>query len=115
MRGDKNKLKQVLINLVKNACEAIAPGEVVTCQLKRDCNPNYIQISVHNGGTLIPAEIMPKLTQPFCSGKSEGTGLGLAIVKRIVDAHEGTMSIQSNASAGTTISFTLPAFELSPI
>ena len=105
--GDKNKLKQAIVNLVRNACEAIAPGEIVTCKIEREGHASQICLSVHNGGTPIPDALLPRLTQPFCSGKSGGTGLGLAIVKRIVDAHEGTLSIQSDVSAGTTISITL--------
>ena len=108
IKADPPKLKQVLINLVQNACEAISPGEVVTCCLAQDDHPEYIRLSVHNKGTPIPEELLPKLTEPFISNKSGGTGLGLAIVKQIVNAHQGTLLIQSNASEGTTISFTLP-------
>jgi signal transduction histidine kinase len=104
--GDKDKLKQVTINLVRNACEAIAKGEVVTCKLE-ESNCDQVCLSVHNGGTPIPAELLPELTQPFCSGKPGGTGLGLAIVKRIVDAHEGALSIESNALEGTKVNITL--------
>ncbi len=108
INGDRDKLKQVIINLVKNACEAIEPGGVVTCSLASDRDPNYVRIQVHNGGTPIPEDILPKLTEPFVSQKSGGTGLGLAIVKQIVTAHQGTLSIQSTAEAGTKIGFTLP-------
>ncbi|MDJ0576387.1 MAG: GAF domain-containing sensor histidine kinase [Xenococcaceae cyanobacterium MO_234.B1] len=108
IRADRNKLKQVLINLVQNACEASAPGEVITCRVTRDKNPDSIQFSIHNRGTPIPEEILPKLSEPFVSGKSGGTGLGLAIVKQIVNAHQGTLSIESNKVDGTTISFNLP-------
>jgi signal transduction histidine kinase len=106
--GDRDKLKQVLINLVRNACEAIASGEIVTCKVEREPNPTQICLSVHNSGTPIPENLLPKLTQPFCSGKPGGTGLGLAIVKRIVDAHGGTLSIQSDAIVGTIVRITLP-------
>jgi signal transduction histidine kinase len=106
--GDKDKLKQVSINLIRNACEAIANGEVVTCQLEIDNNSDRVCFSVRNGGTPIPVELLPKLTQPFCSGKPGGTGLGLAIVKRIVDAHGGALSIQSDALEGTKVNITLP-------
>ncbi len=106
--GDKDKLKQVSINLIRNACEAIDSGEVVTCQLEIDSNSDRVCLRVRNGGTPIPAELLPKLTQPFCSGQPGGTGLGLAIVKRIVDAHGGVLSIQSDALEGTKVNITLP-------
>lgn len=106
--SDKDKLKQVSIDLIRSACEAIDPGEVVTCQLEIDNNSDRVCLDVRNGGTPIPAELLPKLTQPFCSGKPGGTGLGLAIVKRIVDAHGGILSIQSNLLTGTKVEILLP-------
>jgi signal transduction histidine kinase len=107
--GDKDKLKQVLINVVRNACEAIAPGEVVTCNIEQYPDIHQVCIRIHNGGTPIPSDILPKLTQPFCSTKPGGTGLGLAIVKRIIDAHNGTLSIQSDSLTGTTVQLMIPA------
>ncbi|VEP18722.1 Signal transduction histidine kinase [Hyella patelloides LEGE 07179] len=109
MRADKNKLKQIVINLVQNACEAITPGEVVTCRLTKERKPESICFSTHNQGSPIPEEMIPKLSEPFVSNKAGGTGLGLAIVKQIVYAHQGVLSIQSNAVEGTTISFTIPS------
>ncbi|MGL5877306.1 MAG: ATP-binding protein [Xenococcaceae cyanobacterium] len=106
--GDKDKLKQVSINLIRNACEAIDLGEVVTCKIELESEGDRVCLSVHNDGIPIPAELLPKLTQPFCSGKPGGTGLGLAIVKRIVDAHGGALSIQSEALEGTKVNITLP-------
>ncbi|KAB8321231.1 GAF domain-containing sensor histidine kinase [Tolypothrix campylonemoides VB511288] len=106
--GDRDKLKQVLINLVRNACEAIAPGETVTCTVKLDTDSTQVWIHVHNRGAAIPPHVLAKLTQPFYSTKASGTGLGLAIVKRIVEGHTGTLSIQSDPLAGTTVSISLP-------
>jgi signal transduction histidine kinase len=63
---------------------------------------------VHNGGVPIPADVLPKLTKPFVTTKSNGTGLELVIVKRIVEAHGGELSIASSAAAGTTITVKLP-------
>ena len=111
IQGDRDKLKQVVINLVKNAFEAIEPGETVTCHLSSDVNPDYCWIGVLNQGTPIPSEILPKLAEPFVSHKSGGTGLGLAIVKQIVTSHGGSLSIESNQKTGTKIGFTLPKFD----
>ena len=108
VKGDRNKLKQVIINLIRNAFEAIEINETVTCHLCLDKNPEYYCVSVLNQGTPIPPEILPKLTEPFVSNKSGGTGLGLAIVKQIVTNHGGSLLIESNSKIGTKISFTLP-------
>ncbi|MEB3218256.1 MAG: ATP-binding protein [Nostocales cyanobacterium 94392] len=105
--GDKDKLKQIMINLVRNACEAISVGETVKIQLENNFKQQVL-INICNGGEPIPPEILPKLTQPFYSTKSSGTGLGLAIVKRIVESHNGELLIRSNAIEGTIISVNLP-------
>ncbi|NJO44068.1 MAG: GAF domain-containing protein [Cyanobacteria bacterium RU_5_0] len=107
IKGDKDKLKQVMINLVRNACEAIAPVEVVTCSVEKD-DPDHIWLRVHNGGTPISPDVLARLTEPFYSTKSGGTGLGLAIVKRIIEAHKGTLLIQSDPVTGTVVSIRLP-------
>jgi len=106
--GDVNKLKQVFINLFRNACEAIQSGDRITCELTIDSTSTHACIQIHNDGEPIPPEILPKLTQPFCSTKPSGTGLGLAIVKRIVTAHGGELAIQSSLAAGTTVIVQLP-------
>ena len=106
VKGDRDKLKQVAINLIKNAFEAIEAGETVTCQISEIDN-SYC-VSVINRGIPIPPEILPRLTEPFVSNKSGGTGLGLAIVKQIIDRHSGSLSIESEPQTGTKISFTLP-------
>jgi signal transduction histidine kinase len=105
--GDKDKLKQVFINIVRNACEAISQGDVVKWEV--DSSPeDKVCINVCNSGEPIPPEVLSKLTQPFFSTKPGGTGLGLAITKRIVNAHGGELSIQSDAITGTTVSVQLP-------
>lgn len=104
---DKDKLKQVFINIVRNACEAVAPGDVV--KWKVDCShPEKVCINVHNSGEPIPSEILAKLSVPFFSTKPCGTGLGLAITKRIVNAHNGELLISSHLLTGTTVSVQLP-------
>ncbi|MDX2213394.1 MAG: ATP-binding protein [Oculatellaceae cyanobacterium bins.114] len=104
--GDRDKLKQVLINLMRNACEAVQSGEVITCDIK--INPDQICIRVHNGGEPIPPDQLVKLGTPFFTTKQSGNGLGLAIVRRIVEAHGGQLVIQSALEIGTTVSVQLP-------
>jgi PAS domain S-box-containing protein len=108
IKGDRDKLKQVFINLLENACEAVKPGECVSCTIIPDIAHERVCIQVHNEGEPIPPEILPKLTKPFFTTKSTGNGLGLAIVKRIVESHGGEFTIESTAEAGTTVSVVLP-------
>ena len=109
--GDRDKLKQVFINIFRNACEAVFVGDIVKCEVDISLN-GKVCIHVHNGGEQIPSEILSKLTQPFFSTKSSGTGLGLAITKRIVNAHGGELLIKSESGTGTTVSVQLPSFSL---
>jgi signal transduction histidine kinase/ActR/RegA family two-component response regulator len=110
---DVDKLKQVVINLVTNAFEAVSPGATVTLSWQIVLLSNLgskpaVWIQVHNGGVPIPADVLPKLTQPFVSTKASGTGLGLAIVKRIITAHSGELQIESTPNQGTTFTVILP-------
>ncbi|MGB3238162.1 MAG: ATP-binding protein [Geitlerinemataceae cyanobacterium] len=107
--GDRDKLKQVLINLFRNACEASPPGAKVTWEIEKKIDRTYIRIS--NSGNPISPEILPKLTQPFFSTKTEGTGLGLAIVKRIVESHNGELEITSSSELETTVTVQLQTID----
>lgn len=106
--GDRDKLIQVFINLIRNACEAIEAGEIVTWRIDLDQTSNQVCISIRNGGEPIPPDLLTKLGTPFLTTKSNGNGLGLAIVKRIVEAHDGKLMITSNAKAGTTVQVHFP-------
>lgn len=105
--GDADKLKQVFINLIRNACEAVEPGEMVRWSVE-NAPMQQVCISVQNRGTPIPADVLAQLTQPFYSTKAEGTGLGLAIVKRIIEAHSGELLIESSEATGTVFKIQLP-------
>ena len=111
VRGDRDKLKQVFINLVTNACEAIPAHDTVTWQLQypeKCSDKQQVEIQIHNGGDPIPPDVLPKLTQPFVSTKANGNGLGLAITKRIIEAHSGSMTIESTPGKGTVVTVLLP-------
>lgn len=106
--GDPDKLKQILINVVSNACEAVAVGDIVHLAVDNQVVGKRVCLRIHNGGDPIPTEVLPRLTELFYTTKSSGTGLGLAIVKRLIDAHEGELFIQSSEKEGTTVSVCLP-------
>lgn len=106
--ADKDKLKQVLINIVRNACEAVPEGAVIQWTVEDSAVLGTVCIRVQNGGPPIPPEVQEMLTEPFYSTKPSGTGLGLAIVKRIVEAHNGELCIESTELLGTIVSIQLP-------
>ncbi|MGF1523513.1 MAG: PAS domain S-box protein [Leptolyngbyaceae cyanobacterium] len=103
---DRDRLKQVFINLLSNACEASPPEEPITCTLT--ISNTLVTVTVKNGGEPIPAEVLPKLTQPFFTTKSSGNGLGLAITRRIIEAHRGSLHITSSTDTGTIVTVHLP-------
>jgi len=109
--GDKERLKQVMVNLIDNATKYTAAGGsiVVTCREE----PNNVRITVKDSGVGIAAEHLPRIFERFYrvdrerSREAGGTGLGLAIVKHIVEAHGSKVEIESEVGKGTTFSFSL--------
>ncbi|MDA8336147.1 MAG: ATP-binding protein [Peptococcaceae bacterium] len=112
--GNEDRIEQVLINLVGNAVRFSRPGGSIELVAARS-GPDRIGISVRDNGPGIPAEELPHIWERFHrveksrSRSLGGTGLGLAIVKHIVEAHGGTVAVQSELGLGSTFSFTLPA------
>ncbi|GAO35020.1 histidine kinase [Sulfuricella sp. T08] len=110
--ADKDKLKQVLINLMKNAAEAMQEGGLLLISTRgeiiRDGN-EYIEISLVDNGPGIPKHIMADLFKPVSSTKGKGhAGLGLLIVKNLVDELKGRIFCQSNEISGTAFQILLP-------
>jgi signal transduction histidine kinase len=103
---DENQLKQVFINLIKNAMEAMPDGGTVT--IHSEIKENHTFISVKDEGDGIPPEKLAKLGEPFYTTKQNGNGLGLMVTKKIVEEHEGALTIQSELEKGTCVTIHLP-------
>lgn len=103
--GDKNRIKQVIINLVQNAIEASQKKAVVKIEVIRESD--HIKISIWNLGKIIPAEILKRIFEPFFTTKTLGTGLGLAVCKKIVEEHGGIITARSDSN-GTEFDVLLP-------
>jgi signal transduction histidine kinase len=108
-RADREKLRQVLVNLIENAIDALtaSDGERRLGVAVGSVNGSAT-LDVTDSGPGVPADALPHLFEPFFSRKPTGTGLGLAIVKRTVDAHGGRIAIGSSASTGTQVQVELP-------
>jgi two-component system sensor kinase FixL len=108
--ADKVQIQQVLLNLMRNAIEAMADADkrelVVSTALAPD---DMVEISVSDTGTGISPEIAAQLFQPFVTTKRQGMGVGLSISRTIVEAHGGSIAPRPNPEGGTVFSFTLPA------
>jgi signal transduction histidine kinase len=109
--ADPEQLKEVLVNLLVNACEAMTAGGRITIQEEERLAPevgHVVTIRVRDNGPGIPENIQDQVFQPFFSTKEEGTGLGLAIASRIIEDHGGWIDLTSREGAGATFSITLP-------
>jgi len=104
---DRARFTQMLANLIKNSREAMPGGGILT--ITTDSVHDEIIIRISDTGVGIPAEVLPKLFEPFVThGKPNSTGLGLAIAKSVVQAHGGKISLSSVNGSGTTVDIRLP-------
>ncbi|WP_201243174.1 sensor histidine kinase [Halochromatium salexigens] len=101
IQADQAQLREVLINLVVNACEAVAAGDPVFLRTARQPGKASPMIEVRNGGRPIPPEVLARIGKPFFSTKDTGNGLGVAYVRRVAAAHHWAFSLESTVDAGT--------------
>lgn len=115
INGDPTMLKEVFINLLKNASEAITSDPTGntsgSIHLKAFMRFGQLHITVTDSGCGITPEQQIRIFDPFVSFKKGGSGIGLPIVKRIIDSHMGTLDLTSNPGYGTTFSVILPVEE----
>ena len=109
---DAAQIKQVLVNLCKNAMQAMTRGGVLT--LGTEPRENGVCLVVADTGGGIPQEMLSRIFEPFYTTKKKGSGLGLMIVQRIVRDHGGRIQIESNVGQGTTFRVWLPVEERAP-
>ncbi|MEK7804208.1 MAG: ATP-binding protein, partial [Planctomycetota bacterium] len=103
---DSTQMKQVFVNLMKNAVESMLDGGTLILETTSD--DKYVRINVTDTGKGIPAETIQRVFEPFFTTKVDGTGIGLAVSKKIVDEHGGSILVKSSGHSGTTFSVYLP-------
>ena len=106
MYGNRDRLTQVLLNLVKNAIQAMADGG--TIRITAGINSRHAVIKVNDNGHGINQEEMSRIFEPFFTTRTRGTGLGLALCRKIVEEHGGNITVQSVVGEGTSVSITIP-------
>ena len=116
IRSDRNKLIEVFSGIFKNACEATLKGGTISVRVRpvyflhtESEDQTTVLVEFHNDGSYIPPENIEKLFVPFFTTKKEGAGLGLAIAKQLVEAHGGTIHVESDPETGTLFRILLPA------
>lgn len=108
IRGDRTQLRQALSNLVVNAAEAMPEGGRVTISAATEDDRVRLQIS--DTGTGMTADILPNIFAPLFTTRTSHMGLGLTVAEQIVEAHGGTIEVQSQAGSGTIFTVDLPLF-----
>ncbi len=106
LMADREQLKQVFVNLAINALDAMPGGGDLTLRVRRTGGRAHVEVS--DTGSGITTAMLPRLFEPFASGKDTGLGLGLVISKRIVEDHGGTIDAANRAGAGASFYVTLP-------
>nr|WP_276208348.1 PAS domain S-box protein [Fictibacillus barbaricus] len=104
--AEENELKQVLINLLKNAIDSMAIGGEIT--IRGELLEDKIHLSVEDQGCGIPADHIQKMCEPFYTTKEKGTGLGLMVSSKIMKEHKGELKFESVEGKGTTVRMILP-------
>jgi len=106
--ADDAQIKQVLINLIKNATEALEDRADPRLDLAVKRILNHVSVEIKDNGAGIPGEVLEKIFVPFYSTKSEGSGIGLSLSRQIIRNHNGQISVESEEGKGTTFKVMLP-------
>lgn len=109
VKCEENQLKQVFINIMQNAIEAMPEGGTLAIEVKRHDGGNAL-VRIVDQGCGIPEDRLSNLGEPFFSTKEKGFGLGLMVSYNIIEAHQGSVSIKSQLHIGTTVDVILPVF-----
>ncbi len=106
--ADAGQLRQVFVNILLNACEAMGGGGKVTVASRVDAAGGGVEVAIADTGPGIAAEHLPRIFDPFFTTKEKGTGLGLSVAYGIVQGHGGRIEVRSRPGEGTTMAVWLP-------
>jgi signal transduction histidine kinase len=112
MRGDPEQMRRVIVNLVGNALDALEQSDTPVPRLQIMAGENLagteVWVRVRDNGPGIHPDVIDKIFNPFFTTKDKGTGLGLALSKKVVDAHGGSIEVESSVETGTEFVLTFP-------
>jgi two-component system sensor kinase FixL len=106
---DRIQIQQVLVNLIRNAIDAMVDSAIRSLAIRTArLNDGFVRVTVEDTGTGIDETIAPQLFQPFVTSKESGMGIGLSICRTIVESHGGRIWFEPGEQGGTEFHFTLP-------
>ncbi|MFJ7950920.1 ATP-binding protein [Lysinibacillus sp. NPDC096418] len=114
IEGNENRLKQVVLNLIKNAIESMYNGGTVKIEMCIN-RGSLLELSITDEGSGMTNETIENLFQPFYTTKTTGTGLGLPFVKKVIEEHNGEIVIESELKKGTRFSLHFPIYSFDPL
>ncbi len=115
IRGDKEKIERISLNLLLNAIQAIPEKGRVIVETRYFPSEKMVQVSVSDNGPGIPEEYRDRIFEPFFTTKEGGTGLGLSACLAIVQQHQGSITVESSSKSGTKVSVKLPVIQEGPL
>lgn len=117
VEGDRSQLQQVIMNLVRNALDAMLDIDAGARRLiirTEICDDTKVKMTVQDGGVGLGTEDHEKIFQPFHTTKSDGMGIGLSVSRSIIESHGGRLWAEANDGPGAALSFTIPAYGCEP-
>ena len=114
IRGDKQKLKQVFLNIILNAVDAVGKDGIIKIDVEKSASPGFLAVHVLDNGCGIPPHILPYIFDPFFTSKApgKGTGLGLSVSHGIVNMHGGRISVSSEEGKYSRFTVLLPTTDI---
>jgi two-component system NtrC family sensor kinase len=109
IEGDFGQLRQAFVNVILNACDALATGGRLSVETRALPDAKRVEVVIEDGGAGIAREHLEHIFDPFFTTKEKGTGLGLSVVYGIVDRHGGRLEVTSEPGRGTRVAIRLPA------
>ena len=106
IQGDERFIRQMLVNLVKNAIAAMTPGGII--HIRTWHTDEFVIMTVEDTGSGIPTDMIHKIFEPYFTTKVDGTGLGLTMAYKVVKEHGGDIRVQSEQGKGTCFTISLP-------
>jgi len=110
---DADKIRQVVLNIIQNSCEAVDKGGKIAIDVTRISieNESKIKVKISDNGPGIPEKDLKDIFEPFYTTKAQGIGLGLAIALKIIEQHDGSIKVESQTGVGTSFEIFIPCNE----